>query len=236
MIARVRILLVGLITVWGCIETLALSYLLSPARFHSHFTGTVTRWANGLLWALGVRVTQCGPLPDLRKHPLVLVSNHQSLVDIPVLLSLLPEIRIIAKKELFRIPLFGRAMRRAGFLEIDRSNRARAFHTIDEAAERVRAGTSILVFAEGTRSRDDHIQPFKKGAFVLATSAQVAVVPVAVRGANRRLPKGALSLNPGTVHVAFGAPLPPSPPEKRAALLSATEQAVRSLYSGLPES
>jgi 1-acyl-sn-glycerol-3-phosphate acyltransferase len=167
---------------------------------------------------------------------LVLVSNHQSLLDIPTLVSLIPHIRIIAKKELFRIPLFGRAMRRAGFLEIDRSNRAHAFRTIDDAAQRIRAGTSILVFAEGTRSRDDQILPFKKGAFVLATSAGVGVVPVAVRGTNRRLPKGASVVKPGPVYVAFGEVLAARPSDDRAELLAEAETRVRTLYASLPDS
>ncbi len=231
--SKLRLLAVVVVTAWACLETIVLSYLMKPHRFQRSFERTVSSWAGRVLRVLGIRVRVVGRMPDAR--PLVLVSNHQSLLDIPATLSVLPSIRIIAKTELFRIPLFGRAMRRAGILEIDRGDRKRAFRTIDEAARRVRAGTSILVYAEGTRSRDTRIQPFKKGAFVLAAKTGVAVVPLALRGTADRLPKGGRIVVPGEVYLAIGDPIPPLGPKRRDELLARSEAAVRDLYRRLGE-
>lgn len=231
MMAKLRVLAAIFFTGWGCFETITLSYLMSRERFESAFVGIVTRWARRVLWVLTVEVRVRGEMPTV--HPAVLVANHQSLLDIPVLFGLLPHIKIIAKTELFRIPVFGRALRRAGILEIDRGNRERAHQTIDHAAERVRGGVSILIFAEGTRSRDRHIHPFKKGAFVLASRTEVPIIPIAVRGCVDRLPRGIHQVIPGPVEVGIGEPIPPLGPRARDELRTRTEAAVRDLYNGL---
>ncbi|MAE70565.1 MAG: 1-acyl-sn-glycerol-3-phosphate acyltransferase [Gemmatimonadetes bacterium] len=228
MSAKLRFFAAILVTGWACINTILLSHLMRPDRFQRSFERIVKRWADRMLRVLGVRVRVVGRPPDIA--PVVFISNHQSLLDIPSTLSIFPHVKIIAKTELFRIPLFGRAMRRAGILEIDRGDRNRAFRTIDEAAKRVRQGTTILVYAEGTRSRDTRIQPFKKGAFVLASKADVPVVPLAIRGTAERLPKGGREVVPGEVRLAIGAPIPPLGPSGRNELLARAETAVRALY------
>ncbi len=229
--AKLRFLAAILVTGWGCVETIILSHLMRPAPFQRRFERIMKQWADRMLRILGVRVRVIGRAPDIA--PIVFVSNHQSLLDIPSIISIFPHIRIIAKTELFRIPLFGRAMRRAGFLEIDRGNHKRAFRTIDEAARRVREGTTILVYAEGTRSRDTRIQPFKKGAFVLASKADVPIVPLAIRGTAERLPKGGREVVPGEVRLAIGDPIPPLGHQRRHELMARSEAAVRSLYGQL---
>lgn len=142
-------------------------------------------------------------------QPYVYVANHASFVDIWALLEHLPgSIRFVYKKELDGIPLFGSAIRASGHIAIDRQNRASAFSAYDVAAGDVRAGTSAMVFAEGTRSRDGRLMPFKKGPFVLAIAAQVPVVPVAVLGAYASLPKGSVAPRQVPIVIRIGTPIP----------------------------
>jgi 1-acyl-sn-glycerol-3-phosphate acyltransferase len=124
-------------------------------------------------------------------------------LDIPVLLAYLPvQFRWLAKAELFKIPIFGRAMRSAGYISIDRFNQESAFKSIDEAARKIKSGgASIMIFPEGTRSLDENLRPFKKGGFVLAVDSQVPIVPVILKGTRYILPKGSLRVNPGAVRM-----------------------------------
>ena len=165
-------------------------------------------WSRLVLGAAGVRwEAHYDPALEVRR-PAVFACNHQSLFDIPVLVLAMPaDFRMVAKKSLLYIPIFGWALWLAGFLFIDRSNRERAIGTLGRAAERLKRGTSIVVFAEGTRSRDGTLLPFKRGGFVLAIQAGVPVVPVAIRGGASILSKGSLSLRPGCMSVTFGAPV-----------------------------
>jgi 1-acyl-sn-glycerol-3-phosphate acyltransferase len=134
------------------------------------------------------------------KETYVFMSNHQSMYDIPALLGhLRVQFRWLAKIELFRIPVFGRAMSNAGYIEIDRANRKAAFRSIQRAARKVQEGTSVLVFPEGSRSDDGRIKPFKKGGFVLALSSGRPIVPVTILGSGAILPKGSLRIEPGRI-------------------------------------
>jgi len=138
----------------------------------------------------------------------IYMSNHQSLLDVPALLMALPHnCRFVAKRELMHIPVFGWALRAAGFIFIDRSDRQRAIESLDRAAGILRQGSPVLVFAEGTRSPDGTLLPFKKGGFVLALKAATPIVPVAVRGGSEILPKGKLGGRPGTIVVSIGEPI-----------------------------
>ena len=137
-------------------------------------------WAKGILFASRIRVNVKGLTNIDPSQSYVYMSNHQSNFDIPVLLAQLPvQFRWLAKAELFKIPLFGRAMRGAGYVKIDRFNRESAFKSIDEAAEKMKNGVSVMIFPEGTRSRDGRIRPFKKGGFVMAVDAGVPLVALA---------------------------------------------------------
>jgi 1-acyl-sn-glycerol-3-phosphate acyltransferase len=148
--------------------------------------------------------------PDLdSSRPNVYVANHQSQFDIPALVLSMPcDFRIVAKRELLYIPIFGWALWLAGFIFIDRTDRDKAIRRLERSLRTIRRGTSIVVFAEGTRSSDGRLLPFKKGGFVLALKAGVPIVPVSIRGGRDVLPKGSLRVRAGTIDVVFGAPLP----------------------------
>jgi len=162
-------------------------------------------------------------------RPAVYVANHQSQFDIPALVLAMPtDFRVVAKRALLFIPIFGWALWLAGFIFIDRGNRERAIKSLDRAAARLRKGTSVVIFAEGTRSTDGSLLPFKRGGFVLAIQAGVPVVPVTVQGGREVLPKGALRIRPGTIDVHFGVPIDTGryTYESRDALISVARSAI----------
>jgi 1-acyl-sn-glycerol-3-phosphate acyltransferase len=141
----------------------------------------------------------------------VYMSNHQSHLDIPMLYATLPSptIRMLGKKELFRIPLWGRGLRAAEFIEVDRSNHTRAVQSIEHAARLIRDGVSIYLAPEGTRSLDGRIGKLKKGGFHLALETRTPIVPVAIRGTIDILPRGGKVMQTGKrVDVTIGAPIP----------------------------
>ena len=113
---------------------------------------------------------------------------------------------LLAKAELFKIPIFGRGMRGCGYISIDRSNRKSAFKSLADAAQRIRDGASVLIFPEGTRSRDGEIGAFKKGGFVLTVDAGVPIVPIIIYGTRAIMTKGSLLLKPGDAYMEI---LPP---------------------------
>ncbi len=137
------------------------------------------------------------------------MTNHASQFDVPALLAAIPiSIRFVAKKILFWIPIFGWALYLGGFIGIDRSNRERAIRSLNRAAETIRSGASVVIFAEGTRSRDGLLLPFKKGGFAMAVKAGIPIVPMAISGSRQVLPKGSLKIRPGTIEIRFGDPIP----------------------------
>lgn len=140
----------------------------------------------------------------------VYMSNHQSHLDIPMLYAALPSptIRMLGKKELFQIPIWGRGLRAAEFIEVDRSNHQRAMKSIEYAAQLVRDGVSIYLAPEGTRSRDGTIGKLKKGGFHLALGTGAPIVPVAIRGTIDILPRGGRVMQTGRrVDVTIGSPI-----------------------------
>ena len=170
-----------------------------------------TRWfGRRVVELLDIRLHAAGAerVPPGRAY--VYMSNHQSHLDIPVLYATLPSptIRMLGKKELFQIPLWGRGLRAAEFLEVDRSNHVRALASIEYAARLVRDGVSIYLAPEGTRSRDGRIGKLKKGGFHLALETATPIVPVAIRGTIQILPRGGKSARTGQpVDVTIGAPI-----------------------------
>jgi len=165
-------------------------------------------WAQNALWAAGIPHAVVGLERVPVQQPMVYACNHQSWFDIFQLAAALPgTLRFVAKKELARVPVMGRAMRNSGHVFIDRQNRERAFGAYDEAAQAIRTGISAVVFPEGTRSRTGDLLPFKKGPFVLAIAAKVPLVPVYSAGTFTLMPKGSMRLRPHPVALLFGKPI-----------------------------
>jgi 1-acyl-sn-glycerol-3-phosphate acyltransferase len=188
-----------------------------PILVASFFDGGRTMLRLGRVWvrwivrSFGVRIEAEG-LENVPTHaPVILMSNHQSLCDIAAIVLTLPESvswRFVAKRELTRVPIFGQVLVASGHVIIDRGDRAKAVESLHRAAERIRAGTTVIVFPEGTRSPDGHLRHFKSGPFHLALEAQVPIVPVTVSGSQRVTPKGELRVRPGTVKITYGKPIP----------------------------
>jgi 1-acyl-sn-glycerol-3-phosphate acyltransferase len=179
-------------------------------RWTSLSTGMLRSWSSVMLRVVGARVRYHDPAGALRRSRCIFIANHQSNVDIWVLGKVLPQgARFVAKHELFRIPVLGRAMRASGFIPINRSNRAEAVRSLTRAAETIRTGRPVILFPEGTRSRDGKLQPFKKGAFHLALLAGVPVVPVVIRGTFEIMPPKSIRVRPGPVEVQFEEPIDP---------------------------
>lgn len=165
-------------------------------------------WSRWSIWGAGSKVRTHG-LERIDPHePHIFMSNHLSWLDIPVLGGVVPQSRFVAKIELFRIPLFGRAMRAVDMVPMDRQNRKAAFSAYDEAAKIIRGGTSIIVFPEGTRGLDYRIRPFKKGPFVLAIAAGVPIIPVLLHGTLEAMPTGDYHPRGNPVDVHFLDPIP----------------------------
>ena len=142
-------------------------------------------------------------------QPYVFMANHASSLDIWAAFVAVPRrLRIIAKKQLARIPLFRWVMWAGRFIFIDRKNGVSARRSIEEAGNRIRNGDSVLIFPEGTRTRDGSLGPFKKGGFHLAVRAGVPIVPLALRGTRELMPAGSYLLRAGKVTAIIGEPIP----------------------------
>jgi 1-acyl-sn-glycerol-3-phosphate acyltransferase len=203
-------LVVVAIPVTGFYATWALLASLVGIRYapHNVYDRIMIDWSRLLLRANGVRVTAEGLEHIDPERSYVFIANHTSIVDIWALLVAIPNsFRYVAKRELSRVPVFGRAMASAGNIFIDRGNLVSSFSSYDTAAAMLSNGRSAMVFAEGTRSLDGHLLPFKKGPFVLAIQAGVPLVPLCICGAHERTPKGVLSVRPGDVVVRIGEPI-----------------------------
>lgn len=170
-----------------------LGTMLSPRAY----AGFARFWGHLGLTMAGIKVTVKGRenLPD---GPLIVMSNHASNFDILIMQGHFPRpLSWIAKKELFAIPVFGWSMRRGGYIPLDRGDGRKALKSMDEAAQQIKGGTSVILFPEGTRTRDGRMLPFKRGGFLLAARAGVPVVPVSIIGSFSINPGGSLGLNPG---------------------------------------
>lgn len=166
------------------------------------------QWAQTMCEQCGVTVRTHGADTIDFGQPMVVVANHQSLFDVPVLMIAGSKpFSFVAKKELFEFPVFGRALPLVGCVPIDRTDRTNAAKSLDSAARHVREGHPLVMFPEGTRSSDGRLLPFRKGAFFLAQKARVPVLPVGIVGTRQVLPRDKLLVSPGVVEVLFGKPI-----------------------------
>ncbi|HON58046.1 MAG TPA: lysophospholipid acyltransferase family protein [Smithella sp.] len=198
---------------WASLMTAVLFLPMTAAAIFS-VTGNLAfniskLWAWTMLIVTGVKVRIRGREKIREGISYVIISNHQSQFDILALVtSLKIQFRWIIKKELLRVPLFGWALYAAKNVFIDRGNREQAIASINKAVNRLPRGVSIMVFAEGTRSKDGKLQKFKKGGFTIAIERKMPILPIAVKGSRAILPKGSLIFRSGTIEVVVCDPIP----------------------------
>ena len=186
----------ALLTLFGCTSRGIHFYVAKP-------------WARVILWLSRVKVTAKGCEQVEDRIPRIYMTNHQSYFDILGLLAYLPvDFKFLLKQELMRIPLFGFAMKRAGYIGIERNDARKAVKSMQRAAERIRNGASVLIFPEGTRSEDGRLQDFKRGGFKLALKSRCDIVPVAIQGSRRIMPKGSFTIRQGRFTLSVGKPIP----------------------------
>ena len=180
----------------------------------------------------GVRIHTLG-IEDLDvSRTYIFMVNHVSNLDPPLLLPLIPRrSSVMAKKELFSIPLLGRAMRLGALVPVDRGNRDAGIAAVRAAAEVIRQGVNMTIFIEGGRSFDGKLLSFKKGPFYLAEECSVPVVPVTISGTHYVMPKRRFAIKPGTVEVIFHSPIEPKDFGAREELMARVRAAIN---SGLP--
>jgi 1-acyl-sn-glycerol-3-phosphate acyltransferase len=182
----------------------------------------------------GIRVESVWRQPLDPSQRYIFLANHVSNLDPPILIQLLPlPVAVVLKRSLMKIPVLGWAMRLAGYIPVDRDGRVESAMESAEIAKRTLAsGIHVLSFPEGTRSRDGHLQPFKKGPFYMAEESGAPVVPVSIYGTESMMKKGSVRIFPGTAHVVFHAPVRPQDYATREDLMEAIHAIVA---SGLPE-
>ena len=167
-------------------------------------------WSRVGLWLAGVRVEVSGAEKIPAGTPVIYMSNHQGNFDILALFQAIPrQFSWIAKEELFKVPVFGHSMARAGYVPLDRgASGRRALKSMEKAAVVIREGRSVVVFPEGTRTRDGSLLEFKQGGFLLAGKAGVPIVPLTINGSMQINPRNRLELYPGTIRILFADPVP----------------------------
>jgi 1-acyl-sn-glycerol-3-phosphate acyltransferase len=163
----------------------------------------------------------------------VFMSNHVSNIDPPLLIPLLPgRTSVLVKKELFKVPILGRAMRMGSLVPVDRGNRDAGIAAVHDAVDVVRQGIHMTIYVEGHRSYDGKLLPFKKGPFYLAEECQMPVVPVTISGTHYAMPKGRFSIRPGVATITFHPPIEPGEFGTRENLMEKVRTAIN---SALPE-
>jgi 1-acyl-sn-glycerol-3-phosphate acyltransferase len=194
-----------------------ITILLIPVLFISFLLG----WSKPLIWAgkqamaigpiiLGIRIEVEGRDTVNKDMPYIFMSNHLSFLDGPLLFWAIPQpIRVILKKEIFRIPVIGLGMRQVDFVPVDRKGIRGGKKSIERAVQLIKEKRfSFLIFPEGTRSRDGKLQAFRRGGFFLALESQAPIVPISILGTFELMPKGSFFVKRGQIKVIFHAPVP----------------------------
>jgi 1-acyl-sn-glycerol-3-phosphate acyltransferase len=207
----------NLVMVWGFVFLIIITpfYFLLAA-----LTGLFDRRGNGVHWVarhytrIVVRISfssvQIEGLENIKPgEHYIYAANHASVFDILVLTGFLPvQFRWLAKENLFSLPIYGWSMRLAGYIPINRSNAREGMRSLTEAAKKVAAGVSVVIFPEGTRSEDGQIHDFKRGGFVLAAKAGLPIIPVSISGTHHIMPTKTLRVTPGPIKLVIGRPIP----------------------------
>jgi 1-acyl-sn-glycerol-3-phosphate acyltransferase len=206
MIYVLRYLLIVVYTVlWGTLGLL----LAFVDRSGEGVIWVARNWIHWILVSCGVKVDATGLDRLDLSRPHVVMANHQSAFDVAAIVATLPHSwRFVAKRELAWVPFFGWAMVAGGHVIIDRGNRESSVKSLARAAARVRDGTTVVIFPEGTRGSGGELREFKSGGFHLAIAAQVPILPVTVSGSSRITPPHSLRIESGRIHVHYGKPIP----------------------------
>jgi len=188
-------------------------------------------------WILGLRVEAAGLERVDRTKSFVFMANHTSLIDGPLLFTVIPQhVRVILKKSVFKLPVLGLGMKYVGFVPVDRNRARRGKDAIDRSARVMREkGYSFLIFPEGTRSRDGTLKEFRRGGFFLAAESRAQIVPISIRGTFAIMPKGRFYVNKGRVRVSFRPAVPPPQSTGERDLAEVMDKVRTSIQDGLKE-
>jgi len=195
-----------LVTIMLAILALPCGLVDWRGKLHSYI---MRGWARLFLFTSGIEL-RCQGAENLQQaNPAIIIINHESALDIPVIIAALPiPLRFLAKVELFRIPVFGWALFLGGHIPVDRQNSQKAIKTINKKSQRLVAkGINLIVSPEGTRSVDGTIKPFKKGGFVLAEQYQIPLIPVTMMGNRYCVPKKSMQVEPGILDLIIDQPV-----------------------------
>ena len=208
------------VTISGAISIAALGFItpimMIAAALWSIFDSSgngphrVSRfWAWTLIKVCRTRVILSGAENLEPDGTYIFAANHSSAFDILVVMAYLPcQFRWMAKEELFQIPFFGPLLGRLGHIPVNRTNPREGVKSLKRAAERIKAGTSVVIFPEGTRSDDGEVLEFKRGGFTLASKAGRPIVPVSISGSHKVLKSNTFQLKPGRIKITIGKPIP----------------------------
>lgn len=220
---------------WLVILTFFCGSLLIFATFLDR-SGTLAHWVGrwwgrSLLFLAHIPVQVVGLEHLVAGKTYIFAANHRSNFDIFALFSALPgNFLWVAKKELFKIPVLGQALSRMGSIPVDRDNLQAAVRSLNQAAARVQAGPSMIIFPEGTRVPEPELKPFKKGVFIMALKAGQPLVPVSINGTYFIQPRGSLKIRPGPVKLIIGPPIYPQTFRRKEELMAAVHQAIAANY------
>ena len=218
------------------IATVFIGFVVILVGYFDHkknITGIFGRmWGRWVLWSTGINYTIRG-LQNLEPNKqYIFVSNHESALDIPLSVAGLPYNNVfLAKKELFKIPIFGWAMHAAGMVRVDRQNREKARLSVDRALKQIRkTNISIMIYPEGTRTLTGDLLPFKKGSYLLAIRSGLSVVPITIKGMFDILSKNSFKLKQGKVELIIDKPIQTSSltEKDRDYLLDKTREIIKS--------
>ncbi len=185
------------------------------------------------VWLTGVRVEKIGLDLFDPSRSYIFMTNHVSNLDPPIQIPALPRrTSVMVKKELFKVPILGQAMRRGSLVPVDRGNRDAGIEAVAAAKAVIEQGINMTIYVEGKRSFDGKLLPFKKGPFYLAVECGVPVIPMTIVGTHYAMPKARFSIKPGHVKVIFHSPIEPKDFGSRECLMEKVRAAIE---SGLPE-
>jgi 1-acyl-sn-glycerol-3-phosphate acyltransferase len=195
-----------IVTALGVAAVILAALLTGNPRFGFWYQRCV--WGPSLCWLSRSHVTRTQDEPIDWRQPHVLVMNHQSLLDIPFAISQIgAPLQFVAKSGLFAIPFLGWYLRWSGMIPVDRGRSHKAIASLRRAIAQLQTGTNVFTFPEGTRTRDGHLQPLKKGAMILAIESGVPILPIAIEGTFRALPRGSLVARPAPIRMRIGKPI-----------------------------